>query len=62
VRKGTRGFDHIAFRVKDLDKTAEFLKKKGAKFSTAPGVNARGVKLAYIEGPDGIHIELLERS
>ncbi len=61
ARKGTRGLDHIAFKVKDLFETAEFLKKKGAKFSIAPSVNVRGVKAAFVEGPDGIHIELLER-
>ena len=61
VRKGTRGIDHIAFNVKDLGKTAEYMKKKGAKFSTGPEVSPRGVKYAFVEGPDGIRIELLEK-
>ncbi len=61
-RKGLRGLDHIGFKVKDLAKEAAVLKKQGAKFSVEPSVTPAGVKFAFIEGPDGMAIELVERS
>jgi catechol 2,3-dioxygenase-like lactoylglutathione lyase family enzyme len=60
-RKGLRGLDHIGFKVKDLAKAAVDLKRKGAKFSVEPSVTPAGVKFAFIEGPDGMAIELVER-
>jgi len=60
--KGSRGLDHIGFRVKDLEKTVEDLKKRGAKFSIGPSAAGPGVKYAFVDGPDGIRIELLERT
>jgi len=59
--KGSRGLDHFGFAVKDLEKTVEELKKKGAQFSIGPGVTPTGVKYAFIEGPEGIRIELVDR-
>ncbi len=61
VGKGSRGLDHFGFRVKGLEKTVEELKKKGAKISAGPGVTPAGVKFAFIDGPEGIRIELVER-
>jgi len=59
--KGDRGLDHFGFRVKELEKTVEDLKKKGAKFSIGPSVSTTGAKYAFVEGPEGIRIELVER-
>jgi len=59
--KGDRGLDHFGFRVRDLGKTVEDLKKRGAKVSAGPGVTPAGVKFAFIEGPEAIRIELSER-
>ena len=59
--KGSRGLDHFGFRVKDLEKTVEDLKKRGAKFSIGPSAGSAGVKYAFIEGPEGIRIELVDR-
>jgi lactoylglutathione lyase len=59
--KGSRGLDHFGFAVRDMEKTVEDLKKKGAQFSIGPSVTATGVKFAFIEGPEGIRIELVER-
>jgi lactoylglutathione lyase len=59
--KGSRGLDHFGFKVKDLEKTAEDLKKRGALFSIGPTVSPSGVPYAFIEGPEGIRIELAER-
>jgi catechol 2,3-dioxygenase-like lactoylglutathione lyase family enzyme len=59
--KGSRGLDHFGFAAKDLEKTVEELKRKGARFSIGPNVTATGVKFAFIEGPEGIRIELVDR-
>jgi catechol 2,3-dioxygenase-like lactoylglutathione lyase family enzyme len=59
--KGSRGMDHFGFTVKDLEQTVEDLKKRGAKISAGPSVTATGVKFAFIDGPDGIRIELVDR-
>ena len=59
--KGSRGLDHFGFNVKGLEKTVEDLKKKGAKISAGPGVTPAGVRFAFIDGPEGIRIELVER-
>ena len=60
--KGNRGLDHFGFKVKDFDQTMADLKKKGAKFSVEPSVAPSGVKYAFLEGPEGIRIELLEKN
>ncbi len=59
--KGSKGLDHFGFKVKNLDPTAEELKKKGVKFTVEPTVTPWGIKIAFIEGPEGIRIELVER-
>jgi len=60
--KGSRGLDHFGFTVKELEKTVEDLKKRGAKISIGPSVAGPGVKYAFIDGPEGIRIELVERA
>jgi len=60
--KGSRGLDHFGFTVKELEKTVEDLKKRGAKISVGPSVAGPGVKYAFVDGPDGIRIELVERT
>ena len=62
VGKGNRGLDHFGVRVVDLENTVADLKKKGGTISVEPTVTADGVKYAYIDGPDGIRIELVERA
>jgi len=59
--KGTPGMDHFGFRVKDLEREVESLKKKGGRFSVDFTLGAGGVKFAFIDGPEGIRIELIER-
>jgi predicted enzyme related to lactoylglutathione lyase len=50
--------DHIGFRTDDLDSAAADLKEKGAEFMMEPMEIAPGVKIAFVEGPDGVMIEL----
>lgn len=56
-----RGLDHFGLRVKDIDEVAERLKQKGVRFSAEPHTPRPGIRIAFLEGPDGISIEILER-
>lgn len=58
---GKRGLDHIGFKVKNLEETLDDLKKKGVKVVSGPSVTPSGLKIAFIGGPEGIRIELVER-
>ena len=60
--KGKRGLDHIGFKVKNLEETLEDVKKKGVKVAIGPNVTPAGVKFAFIDGPEGIRIELVEKN
>jgi predicted enzyme related to lactoylglutathione lyase len=46
--------------VKGIEKTVEDLKKRGAKISMEITAGP-GVKYAFVDGPDDIRIEILER-
>ncbi|MGB9699761.1 MAG: VOC family protein [Thermodesulfobacteriota bacterium] len=59
--KGLRGLDHFGFKVKNLEETVADLKSKGAKFTIEPTITPSGIKIAFVEGPEGIRIELVER-
>jgi catechol 2,3-dioxygenase-like lactoylglutathione lyase family enzyme len=59
----TRGrvIDHLGFSVDNLDATLGRLRKDGVKIVSEPRSIANGqIKLAFIEGPDNVAIELLE--
>ena len=62
-RQGFRwGIDHFAFGVKgDFDGYCDELKKNGVKFKLDPTDFTPLVRIAYIEAPDGIVIELTQR-
>src|SRR5215470_11907264 len=57
-----RGLDHFGLFVKDVDKVAADLKKKGVEFTMEPNSPRPGIRICFIRGPQGISIELLERS
>lgn len=59
--KGKRGLDHLGFMVKDIESTLEAMKKKGVQITQELTVMPSGVKMAFVEGPEGVRIELLER-
>jgi catechol 2,3-dioxygenase-like lactoylglutathione lyase family enzyme len=64
--EGRRGLDHIGVRVRNLRKSMEEMKKKGGKFSkgytlTGPPTWPVGTKYAFLDGPDGIRVEVVER-
>ncbi len=54
-----RSFDHIGFSVADLDAEAKRLKELGAKFTMEPRAIG-GSKIAFVEGPSGVLIELIQ--
>ena len=56
------GLDHFGFAVEDMDAVAEELRAKKVKFVIEPMQVRPGLKIAYIEAPDKVRIELSERS
>jgi catechol 2,3-dioxygenase-like lactoylglutathione lyase family enzyme len=57
-----QGLDHFGLSVKDIDKVAAELKAKGVEFTMELNDIRPGVRICFIRGPQGISIELLERS
>ncbi|MFC0407833.1 VOC family protein [Roseomonas elaeocarpi] len=56
------GFEHIGLRVADLEATAAALRAKGATFTMEPNSPRPGLRMAFVQAPDGARVELLERS
>jgi catechol 2,3-dioxygenase-like lactoylglutathione lyase family enzyme len=54
-----RAIDHLGWSFADLDAAAVDLKAKGVKFTMEPRP-FRDLKIAFIEGPDGVSIELVQ--
>jgi catechol 2,3-dioxygenase-like lactoylglutathione lyase family enzyme len=55
------GLDHMGLRVNDIDDVCAELKAKGAEFTTEPKTIRPGVRIAFVRGPEGVLIELLDR-
>jgi catechol 2,3-dioxygenase-like lactoylglutathione lyase family enzyme len=56
------GLEHLAVAVDDLDQTAATLRQRGVVFVREPVSIRPGLRLAFIQGPDGVLIELLQRA
>ncbi len=57
-----RIFDHIAFDVRNLEKTVSQMRKEGVTITDEPfKLGPTGPLIAFIEDPDGTLIELIER-
>ncbi|KIX14870.1 VOC family protein [Dethiosulfatarculus sandiegensis] len=54
------GAYQIGFTVADLEQAMAELKAKGGKFKNEPFDAAPGVRAVFMEGPDGIEIELMQ--
>jgi 4-hydroxyphenylpyruvate dioxygenase-like putative hemolysin len=55
------GLTHIAFTVKNLERTYNNLKKRGVKFKSKPQNSPDGyAKVAFCSGPENLMLELVE--
>jgi catechol 2,3-dioxygenase-like lactoylglutathione lyase family enzyme len=57
-----QGLDHFGFEVKEIDKVCAELKAKGVVFTRGPETVRPGVRIAFLTAPEGVSIELLERT
>ena len=55
------GLDHFGLRVNDMDEAVAELKRRGATFMLEPRTIRPGVRIAFVQAPDNVRIELLER-
>ena len=57
-----QGLDHFGLTVSGIDAVVAELKGKGAEFTREPTTVRPGVRVAFLRAPEGVSIELLERS
>lgn len=55
------GLEHFGFTVEDLDATIADLRSKGAEIAVGPVTRDAGLYLAFVRGPDGIMVELVQK-
>jgi catechol 2,3-dioxygenase-like lactoylglutathione lyase family enzyme len=56
------GLEHLAVAVDDLDQAATTLRQHGVTFVKEPASVRPGLRIAFIQGPDGVLIEVLQRA
>lgn len=54
-----RSFDHLGWKFDDLDAAAQTLRSQGIEFTMEPR-DFRNIRIAFVEGPDGVRIELVQ--
>jgi catechol 2,3-dioxygenase-like lactoylglutathione lyase family enzyme len=57
-----QGLDHFGLSVSNIDAVVADLKAKGATFTKEPTTVRPGVRIAFLRGPEGVSIELLDRN
>jgi lactoylglutathione lyase len=57
-----QGLDHFGLSVSGIDAVVADLKAKGAEFTMEPTTVRPGVRIAFLRGPQGVSIELLDRN
>jgi catechol 2,3-dioxygenase-like lactoylglutathione lyase family enzyme len=57
-----RGLDHFGLAVTGIDAIAAELKAKGVEFTMEPTTLRPGLRICFIRAPDGVSVELLERT
>ena len=57
-----QGLDHFGLTVDGVDAAAAALKAKDVEFTMEPTTVRPGVRVCFIRGPQGVSVELLERS
>ncbi len=58
--EGKKGLYMVGMEVEDMDAELAKLKAKGIKLNRGPSDTAGGPRIAFLDGPDGVEIELLE--
>lgn len=57
-----RVFDHLAFDVENMQETISIMRKEKVTITDEPfRLSATGSLIAFVEDPDGVLIELIER-
>ena len=56
------GLDHIGLTVRGIDAAVAELKAKGAEFTMEPTTIRPNVRIAFLRGPQGVAIELVDRN
>lgn len=56
------GLDHIGLTVTGIDAAVAELKAKGAEFTMEPTTIRPNVRIAFLRGPQGVAIELVDRN
>ena len=65
IEKKGQGFQHVAFRVENIEEALAELKEKGIRLiDETPRIGAGGAKIAFLHPKDtnGVLVELCERS
>ncbi len=55
------GLEHIGLAVDDVDAACAELRAKGADIAIGPLTRNPGSRLAFVRGPEGIMVELVQR-
>ena len=55
------GLEHMGLTVDDLEAAVAELRVKGADIAIGPLTRSPGLHLAFVRGPDGIMVELVQR-
>ena len=55
------GVEHIGFTVDNVDDACEELRARGAEIAVGPLTRSPGLRLAFVRGPEGIMVELVQR-
>jgi lactoylglutathione lyase len=57
-----QGLDHVGLTVSDIDDVVAELKAKGAEFTMEPTTIRPGTRIAFLKGPEGVSVELVDRN
>ena len=57
-----QGLDHFGLTVSGIDAVVADLKAKGVEFTREPTTVRPGTRVCFIRGPQGVSIELLDRT
>jgi catechol 2,3-dioxygenase-like lactoylglutathione lyase family enzyme len=59
---GKNSLDHFGFLVDDVDAAIADLRAKGAKVTMEPNTIRPGTRISFVESPEGVRIEVLQRA